>query len=215
MTQPQPDGFLALPPAGKGAAVLVLHPWWGLNETVKDFCLRLADNGFSAFAADLYHGQVVDTIPEAERLAEGLDGKRARADIAAACDFLSERAGPSASGLAVVGFSLGAFFALDLSIRDPQRIRAVVVYYGTGPEDFSRSQAAYLGHFAEADVYEPQEGVAGLEAALRQAGRPVTFYTYEGTGHWFCEPDRVEAFNPAAAELAWERTLGFLMQNKL
>jgi carboxymethylenebutenolidase len=39
----------------------------------------------------------------------------------------------------------------------------------------------------------------------------VTFYRYPGTGHWFCEPDRTDAYDPTAAELAWERTLTFLL----
>ena len=52
-----------------------------------------------------------------------------------------------------------------------------------------------------------------LEAALQRAGRPVTFYRYSGTGHWFFEPDRPQAYNQAAASLAWERTLAFLAQN--
>jgi carboxymethylenebutenolidase len=70
--------------------------------------------------------------------------------------------------------------------------------------------AAYLGHFAETDAFEPQSDVDKLEAALRRAGRPVSFYRYIGTGHWFFEPDRSQAFNQAAASLAWDRTLAFL-----
>ena len=68
----------------------------------------------------------------------------------------------------------------------------------------------YLGHFAENDEFEPQTEVDALEDALRQAGRLVTFYRYPGTGHWFFEPDRTDAFDAAAAELAWDRTLAFL-----
>jgi carboxymethylenebutenolidase len=49
-----------------------------------------------------------------------------------------------------------------------------------------------------------------LDESLRRAGRPVTFYRYPGTGHWFFEPDRTEAYNQFAATLAWERTLSFL-----
>ena len=71
-------------------------------------------------------------------------------------------------------------------------------------------QAAYLGHFAEKDEFEPQSNVDLLEAALRRAGRPMTFHHYADAGHWFFEPDRSEAYNPAAASLAWDRTLAFL-----
>jgi carboxymethylenebutenolidase len=212
MSQTQPDGYLAVPPTGSGPAVLVLHAWWGLNDTIKAFCDRLAQSGFTAFAPDLYHGQVADTIPGAETLRDALVGNanQAQADIADATEFLTERAGPAGRALAVIGFSLGANFALDLAIADPEHIRSVVLFYGTGGGDFSTSQAAYLGHFAENDDFEPPSEVDALEESLRQAGRPVTFYRYPGTGHWFFEPDRPQAYNPAAASLAWDRTLAFL-----
>ncbi len=127
--------------------------------------------------------------------------------------FCASSLAPEEQGIAVIGFSLGAYFALDASAADPERVRAVVLYYGSGPGDFAKAKAYYLGHFAENDDYEPAEFVDGLEAGLRKAGRPITFYRYEGVGHWFCEPDRVGAYNPRAAELAWQRTLEFLREN--
>ncbi len=215
MTDSQPQGFLAVPPTGKGPAVLVLHAWWGLNDTIKAICNRLAESGFVAFAPDLYHGQVAVTIPEAETLGSALDANhlQAKAEIAEATLFLGERAGQAGRGLAVICFSLGAYYALDLAAAQPEQIRSVVLFYGTGPGDFSTSKAAYLGHFAEQDPYEPPSNVDELEAALREAGRPVTFYRYPGTGHWFFEPDRTDAYNQAAANLAWERTLAFLKRS--
>jgi carboxymethylenebutenolidase len=206
----QPDGFLAMPPAGKGRAVLVLHPWWGLNDTIKAVCSQLAAAGYATFAPDLYHGKLAQTIAEAESLSSALDNARARSDVRAAADFVRQRAGVTRPGLAVIGFSLGAYFALDVSVADAEHVRAVVLFYGTGPADVGRAQAEYLGHFAEADPYEPRANVDGLEAELRRAGRPVSFYRYEGTGHWFFEPDRKDAYNAAAATLAWRRTLAFL-----
>jgi carboxymethylenebutenolidase len=212
MPYPQPDGYLAIPPTGKGSAVLVLHAWWGLNDTMRALCTRLAESGFVAFAPDLYHGKVADTIADAETLAKALDAyhHQAKAEIAEATLFLHEHADQADRNLAVIGFSLGAYYALDLSVTDPEHVRSVITFYGTGPMDFSHSRAAYLGHFADADEYEPQANVDNLEAALRQASRPVHFHRYAGTGHWFFEPDRVDAFNPAAASLAWDRTLAFL-----
>jgi carboxymethylenebutenolidase len=212
MTHPQPQGFLAIPPTGKGSGVLVLHAWWGLNDTMKAICTRLAESGFVAFAPDLYHGKVADNIAEAETLGKALDANhlQAKAEIAEATLFLNELAAPAGRGLAVIGFSLGAYYALNLAAADPQHIRSVVLFYGTGGGDYRNSKAAYLGHFAENDAFEPKSNVDELEASLRRAGRPVTFYRYPGTGHWFFEPDRSEAYNQAAASLAWDRTLAFL-----
>lgn len=61
----KPQGFLAVPKAGNGPGVLVLHAWWGLNDTIKGFCARLADAGFVAFAPGLYHGKVADNVADA------------------------------------------------------------------------------------------------------------------------------------------------------
>ncbi|MCX6050730.1 MAG: dienelactone hydrolase family protein [Chloroflexi bacterium] len=215
MTQSQPQGFLALPPAGTGPGVLVLHAWWGLNDTIKAFCTRLADAGFVAFAPDLYHGEVTDTIAGAEALGGALDANhlQAKAELVEATRFLNERTGQANPGLTVIGFSLGAYYALGLAAAEPEQIHSVVLFYGTGSDDFSSAKAVYLGHFAEDDEYEPQPNVDHLEGALKQAGRPVTFYRYPGTGHWFFEPDRTDAYNQAAASLAWERTLAFLKRS--
>lgn len=214
MSPTHPDGYLALPAAGTASPVLVLHPWWGLNDTVRGVCDRLADAGFVAFAPDLYHGEVTDQIAEADRLAAALGAKvdQARAEIDTALTFIRERAGQPEAELAVIGFSMGAFYALDLSARADQ-VRRVVVFYGAGPADFNQARAAYLGHFAADDPYESVENVAWLETTLKDAGRPVTFYTYPATGHWFFEPDRPDAYNAAAADLAWERTLAFLRES--
>jgi carboxymethylenebutenolidase len=214
MLHTQPEGYFAAPPTGHGPGVLVLHAWWGLNDTIKGVCDRLAQEGFVAFAPDLYHGQVADTIAAAEALGQALDDNylQAKAEIAEAAQFLHERVGQANDGLAVVAFSLGVYYALDLAATHPEQIRAVVIFYGTGDGDYSSSRAAYLGHFAEEDEFEPAANVDDLEAALWAAGHPVTFHRYEGVGHWFFEPDRTDAYNQAAAELAWERTVAFLQE---
>lgn len=211
MSQTQPDDYLALPAAGTGKPVLVLHAWWGLNDMIRAFCDRLADAGFVVFAPDLYEGAVTDQITEAETLVNRMNHKEAQtnAEILNAIEFLQQRTGTS-DAVAVIGFSMGAYYALSLANSASENFHSVVLFYGTGPTDVSRSQAAYLGHFAESDEFEPLENVQELENELKQAGRPVTFYTYPGTGHWFFEPDRTDVYNAEASGLAWDRTLEFL-----
>ncbi|MDI9639426.1 dienelactone hydrolase family protein [Kamptonema cortianum] len=51
----------------------------------------------------------------------------------------------------------------------------------------------------------------GLSAALAKATRPATIHVYEGTGHWFAEPSVESAYDAGASELAWSRSLEFLL----
>jgi len=201
------SGYLADPDSGNGRGVLVLHPWWGLNDTVKQMCDGLAQEGFVVLAPDLYGGaEPARTIDDAERMSDGLDMARAEQVMLGAVDRLSAEA---TGRLGVVGFSMGAWLAHWLARRRREHIGALVCFYGTG--DPADGAAAVLGHFAAADPYEPAEGVDALEGQLAAAGRLAAFHRYEGVGHWFAEPDRPE-FDPVAAGLAWQRTLAFLRE---
>ena len=93
-------GYLALPSQSDAPGVIVLHAWWGLNDTIKGFCDRLASAGFVAFAPDLYHGQVATTIPEAEALGKALDAQaeQAKAEVAEAAAYLLQFAGQPRGG---------------------------------------------------------------------------------------------------------------------
>ena len=177
----------------------------------------LAEAGFVALAPDLYHGKTTAAIEEAEVLGRALDGEleRVRGDIRGAMRFLrlhdATNLAEGRGELAFIGFSLGGAYALDMSVNLPEEIAAVVTFYATYPDlDYSSARAAYLCHFAENDPYEPAESVAEMEKALQAGGKPFTFYTYQGTTHWFFEANRPDAFDAAAAALAWERTISFI-----
>jgi carboxymethylenebutenolidase len=207
------QSYLAMPAAGKGQGILVLHAWWGLNSFFRDVCDRLAREGFVALAPDLFGGAIAHTIEEAEEHQSHWDEEHAAPPIIkAAIEELSKNPAVTSRGLGVVGFSMGAYWALWLAQKKPEWIRAVVLFYGTngGGGNFQQSKAAYLGHFAELDPYETESGIMQLENKLKSANCPVTFYTYPGTSHWFFETDRPEAYRSQAAELAWERTIRFL-----
>jgi carboxymethylenebutenolidase len=210
------SGYLAEPPHGSGPGVLVLHAWWGLTEPVQEVCDRLAAQGFVAFAPDLYRGKTTASIEQAEALVEALsqDEERVRGDIAEAVKFLRQHGSTQLSDgrgkLAIVGFSMGGAYALDMSVTAAQEIAAVVTFYATYPGlNYSGANAVYLCHFAEEDPFEPVESVAEMELELQAAGRQANFITYPGTKHWFFEENRPE-YNAEAARLAWERTIQFL-----
>lgn len=205
------SGYEAAPRGGSGPGVLVLHAWWGLTPFFRGVCDRLAGEGFRAFAPDLYGaGETADTIEEARRLIEAGNSERMSAAALGAAAYLAARSDGRGDGIGALGFSMGAAWALALSGLRPDAVRAVVAYYGTGDADFGAARAAYLGHYANPDEWEPLEDVRRMEADMRAAGREVTFHLYDGAGHWFFEENRPDAYDPAAARLSWERTLAFL-----
>lgn len=214
--QVEPTGSracLAMPESGTGPGVLVLHAWWGLTPVFTDVCDRLAAEGFVALAPGLYpDGTTTDSIDEAEKLVDAHDQQRELVEgIVLASEYhLRQLSAVTSDQIGVVGFSMGAWWALKLSQLRPDDVGAVVAFYGSGGGDFGAARAAYQGHFAEQDDFEPLENVRVLEEAIRAAGREVEFHTYPNTGHWFFEANRPDAYAAAAAGLAWERTVSFL-----
>jgi carboxymethylenebutenolidase len=204
------SGYLAIPRKGTGPGVLVLHAWWGLNDFFKGFCDRLATAGFVAFAPDLYHGAIASTRDEAQSLMSKVDQKAANRDLVSAVRSLQIHPGVRGKRLGVVGFSLGAFWGLWTAQELPADVAAVVLFYGTGDGNYGKIRAAFLGHFAETDEFEDAATVRNLEKVLRSGGKDATFYTYPGTGHWFFENDRPNAYDAGAAKIAWQRTVEFL-----
>ena len=204
-------GYLALPDQGHGSGVMVLHAWWGLNPFFQELCDRLARAGFVAFAPDLYQGRTAATIDEAQALLDQRDSEAMQAIAAGALAYFRAHPAVRGDGVAVLGFSMGAAWATEMASVAPAEIAAVVLFYGTEAADFTKARAAYLGHFAQDDEWEPLDGVRQMEADLGAAGRQVTFHFYPGAQHWFFETNRPE-YDAQAAELAWQRTVEFLQK---
>lgn len=204
--------YLVAPDAGEGPGVLLLHAWWGLTPFFKSVADRLADEGFVVLAPDLMAGRIAETPDEAERLLAESDPNDGVALVRASALQLRNLRNTPSGPIGVIGFSMGASWALWLSARAPDLVAATVAFYGSQNIDFAGARSAYLGHFAEHDVFESDDDIAFLEASLRLEGLDVEFHRYPGTSHWFFESDREVAYSPDAAELAWQRTVDFLRQ---
>ena len=54
------EGYLAVPAAGSGPGLIVVQEWWGLVPQIKRVADRLAAEGFTALAPDLYRGDIAE-----------------------------------------------------------------------------------------------------------------------------------------------------------
>ena len=188
----------------------MLGSWWGLTPELKRFVERLADQGFVALAPDLLNGRRPETATEAEFALAQSDTNATAALILSSVVALRSQTSDPDGPIAVVGFSMGASWALWLANRQPESVSRVVVYYGTQQMDFSRLAARVQGHFAEHDELVSPDDLVALESELFEGGHEPEFWHYPGTRHWFAEPDQPEYYDADAADLAWLRTLAFL-----
>jgi carboxymethylenebutenolidase len=207
---PSGEAYLVQPDDGPGPGVLVLHSWWGLTRDVKDVVEGLADAGYTALAPDLCAGVVPADAEEAERLLAESDPNLTASLVLDSIVALRAHSAVPRDPVAVVGFSMGASWGLWVATRQPSSVRAVIAYYGAQNIDFDTLVAPVLGHFAETDPLVSEDELVEMQARLLLSDKHVEVHRYEGTGHWFAEPGVATHHVPAAAELAWSRTLEFL-----
>lgn len=192
---------------GPGPPVLLLHAWWGLNQPIKDLADRLAGDGFTVIAPDLFEGTVLTTIEEAEAHGKEMDrdSERILRRIGAALDDLLAHPDARGENAAIIALSFGAWYGTQVAEARPEVTALVCIYSGVfeAPDG-----VAYLGHFAEDDQFDDSSQVAGLQATLSDRGEA---HIYPGTKHWFIETDRPE-YDAGAAELAYTRSVEFLRQ---
>ena len=65
-------------------------------------------------------------------------------------------------------------------------------------------------HCAESDGTSSAPGIQEAIGGITGAGGSIEVFDYSGTQHAFFNNDRPEVFNPAASQLAWDRTVNFL-----
>jgi carboxymethylenebutenolidase len=204
------NAYLASPTHGR-PGILVLPSWWGLKPFFKQVCDQLAEHGYTALAPDYYGGRVANTIDEAKALQEEVesDFDAMGALIKAAKDQLvSLRPGKP---IGIIGFSMGTDWAIITAAKEPD-VAATVLFYGGWSTDFSQMKSKVLEHHAEIDEWFPFDRAQEMERDMQAAGVDVTLHSYPGVAHWFMETDRPE-YDPAAVQLAWERTFEFLKKN--
>jgi carboxymethylenebutenolidase len=197
-------------PAGEPiAALVVVQEIFGINAHIRSVADSYAADGFLAVAPALF-----DRIePNIELGYEGTDLQRAMSfipridldksllDVAAAIDFAAAQTGKKAG---VIGYCLGGSLAWLAATRLHPAV--AVGYYGGHISRFAAEplSAPVMLHFGTRDTHIPASDVEKVQAAHPE----VEIYWYEANHAFNCEPR--PSYNPAAAQLARERSLAFL-----
>lgn len=209
----QLDGYVSQPNGTPIAGLVVVQEAFGVNAHIRSVAGGYAADGFLAVAPALFDRieRGVDlgyTGTDRERgiaLARQVNLDDAVKDVAAALLFLRER---FSGKCGVIGYCLGGTMAWLAATR--LHPAAAIGYYGGNIERFAQEtpRCPVMLHFGALDKHIPKESVDRVQAAHPE----VEIFWYQDADHGF-NCDMRDAYNPAAAKLARERSLAFLKKN--
>ena len=205
------EGYLAKAGHDHAPGVVVIQEWWGLHDQIKGICDRLALAGYDALAPDLYAGRVVPYHDHeaAEKEMQSLNFADVSANVVRGAVQYLKKSSPK---VGITGFCMGGAIAM-LASPSPE-ISCVATFYGLPPEqylDLSKIKVPVQGHFSNTDDFVTPARAKDFDAGLSRAGVPHEIFQYDAD-HAFMNEQR-DVHDRAAAELGWQRVLGFFKKN--
>ena len=203
-------------PQGDGPfpAVIMIHEFMGLTESITSRADLLAESGYLVIAPDTFRGSTTSWIPRAIYLVVTTKPEPVNIDLDSVYAWLEAQEDVNANRIGIAGFCYGGRTSLAYSLHN-QKLAATVIFYGapeTDVEVLKTLPGAVLGIFGGADSSIPVETVNDFESGLEQAGIPHQITIYVGQPHAFVsDKEQIEA-GGAPAE-AWNEMLTFLEEN--
>jgi carboxymethylenebutenolidase len=210
----QHKGYLSQPENKKvKSGLIVIHEWWGLNEDIHLMTNQLAALGYKALAVDLYDGQSATEVREAFQLSSNLSNNQeaALANIKKAYDYLKNEEGVDKIG--IIGWCLGGKWSLLASLMLPSQIDATVIYYGSLVDDkdkLATLEMPIIGFVGTKDRLHKQ--FIQFSQDMQSLEKDASVHIYEGAKHAFANASGI-AYEEAAAEDSWKKTVEFLSQH--
>ncbi|WP_110668919.1 dienelactone hydrolase family protein [Salinicola halophilus] len=217
------EGYLAYNAADEEPrpGVLLVHEWWGLNDTIKHRAEQLAALGFVALAVDMYgDGKVAQHPDEAKAFSSQVmqDWPAARSRLDAAIAALRQHPAVREDSIAALGYCFGGGVVMNMALAG-MPIEAAISFHGSPtqavsqPQPFDGIVRIYNG---EQDSLVDPAALDSMAATLEEDGADVRVVQYPGAMHAFTNPDADRlaaeydlplAYDAAADAASWQAAL--------
>jgi dienelactone hydrolase len=203
-------GFIARDTAlnGPRPAVILIHEWWGCNDFVRERARRLAEEGYVAFAIDMFGGGA--TADKPDQAAALMNGVLQNMDLGtrrlqAAHETLLEQPDVDGGRTAAIGYCFGGAMALHMA-RIGMPLKAVVSFHGAlGSFHEAKAgsiDARILVCHGGADKLVTMEELDVFKQEMDKAGAQYEVIVYDGASHGFTNPQATERGNRYGLPLA-------------
>ena len=196
--------------SGSRVGVVLIHEIFGHDEYVESVASKLAEEGFSAAAVDLYRGKHPSSLEEGFKIRASLKEEEVVDALRSGTRVLKERLGGE-SKVGSMGFCMGGGFALLGACKLP--LAFCVDYYGMlqNAEDVEGVKGPIQLILASEDERVTPWAYRELLPALTKYRKRVDLYLYPNAKHAFHRPNW-EGHNAEAAKDAWSKTIRFLSE---
>src|SRR5215204_542779 len=192
------EGFVVYDDAvpGKRPGIIMVHEWWGITKHIRNEAQKFAQEGYTAFVADLYgNGQAADNPKDAGALSGSVmkDSKVMEGRFNAARAQLAKHASVDAARSGAVGYCFGGAVVLNMA-RTGTDLAAVAGFHASlglntaAPAPGSVKAKILVLNGAD-DPFVKREQYDVLKKDLDAAKADYRVIEYPGAVHAFTNPE--------------------------
>lgn len=192
-------GFIVYDDASnaKRPGMIVVHEWWGITKHTRAEARRFAQQGYTAFVADMYgDAKSADNPADAGALMKSIMGNSAavQSRFIAAREQLAKHESVDAKRIGASGYCMGGAVVLRAA-RAGVDLGAVAAFhpslggYATGPGPV---KAKILVLNGADDPFNKPEQINAFKKDMETARADLMFINYPGAVHAFTNPEASE-----------------------
>ena len=221
----QLEGYLAYDNSykGKRPGVLVIHEWWGLNDTVRQRVDELAAMGYVAFALDLYgKGKTTTDSKKATHMLRmvQMNVYRWHQRALVGLKVLKKQPQVDPEKIAAIGYGWGGV-TLQQQVFKGADIDGAVLFSSfkiPTPEQQKKIKAKILVLQGEENPFLRPDQIADYKKVMEGSGLDWQMVVYSGAKHGFSDPNAAKynrsdfEYNEAADKQSWSEMNRFLTE---
>jgi dienelactone hydrolase len=186
--------------AGKRPGIVVVHEWWGITKHVHGEARKFAEQGYTAFIADMYgDAKTADNPKDAGALSGGVmkDPPAMQARFNAARETLAKHATVDPGRVGAVGYCFGGAVVLNMA-RTGADLDGVAAFHAdlganTPAPAPGTVKAKLLVMNGADDPFVKPEAIEAFKKDMDAAKADYRFINYPGAVHAFTNPEATEA----------------------
>jgi dienelactone hydrolase len=195
-------GFIVYDDAvtAKRPGIVLVHEWWGITKHVHGEARKFAEQGYTAFVADMYgDGATADNPTDANALSGGVmkNPQVMQSRFNAARDVLAKHTTVDSSRIGAVGYCFGGAVVLNMARAGADLAGVATFHAGLGTNTPAPApgtvKARLLVLNGADDKFVKPEQIDAFKKEMDAAKVDYKFINYPGAVHAFTNPEATEA----------------------